>query len=218
MALIAPSRTSKRSRWVHGTGRVCRPEARPWCRKPPGASAWRRQGDQWVAEAFAREAASEGSTWRFFGRNASIGRNEAATRQIRSGDQPDSSPSPWSYSRRRPIPRECPAAVPRRQTRPASCPHLLQVTYAAAILAHRDHTSRAESDAVGHSLEMRSRLEYDHGGGEELGWSPERMCRVAASFRPLECISTQKAPCRSLRSRLASERFSHPLVSSHPPS
>ena len=53
-------------------------------------------------------------------------------------------------------------------------------------------SSRAASAAVGHSLEMRSRLEYDHGGGEELGWSPERMCRVAASFRPLDAFRPKK--------------------------
>ena len=49
-------------------------------------------------------------------------------------------------------------SVPRRQTRPASCPHLLRVTSAVAISAHWDHISRAESAAAGRSLEMGSRL------------------------------------------------------------
>ena len=136
MALIAPSRTSKRSRWVHGTGRVCRPEARPWCRKPPGASAWRRRGDQWVAEAFAREAASEGSTWRFLGRNASNGRSEAATRHIRSGDQPNCSPPPWSYSRRLLISKECPTAADSARELPTFAPSDLCCGYLGALGPH----------------------------------------------------------------------------------
>ena len=61
------------------------------------------------------------------------------------------------------------------------------------VLAHRDHTLRAESAAALRSLGVESRLEHQLGGGEELGWSSKRMCRVAASFRPLEPFRPKSA-------------------------
>ena len=146
--------TSKRSRWGRGTGRGCRPEARPWGRKPSGVSAWRRRGGQGVAEASAREAASEGSIWRFLVEMAptvemkppldTCAQVTNLTPPLLHGHTIGGFSSQGSAA--------------RWQTRPASSPRLPRVASAAAVLAHRDHTLRAESAAARRALEMRSRL------------------------------------------------------------
>ena len=147
-------RTSKRSRWGRGTGRGCRPEARPWHRKPSGASAWRRRGGQWVAEASAREAASEGSIWRFLVEMAptvemqpprdTYSQVTSLTPPLLHGHTIGGFSSQGSAARRQTRPVMCGPGAPRQpQQRP---------------LEANVGCLRAESATVRRSLEMRSRL------------------------------------------------------------
>ena len=105
-----------------------------------------------MAEARAREAASEGSIWRFL---------------VEMAPTVEMQPPRDTYSQVTSLTPpllhghtiggfSSQGSAARRQTRPASSPRLLRVAYAAAVLAHRDHTLRAESAAARRSLGVES--------------------------------------------------------------